>query len=214
MAGRTPPSPDALKRFDVNRPGAVEAIFQPLYDFQAYAAAGQTQLTFFQDPQGSNSKTLADTNMESAGQLPAPKEMLVTGIELVFWSGVTPGIHGAQVAADYWNDVHAVMKSGWLNFFIGSKSYLTDAPVGKFPASFRLGGVADSSDSTTAAADSQTLTQYATFSSRPYEITPVRLPSNQNFNVTLNWPSAVALPSAVAGRIGVMLQGFQYRLSQ
>jgi len=30
----------------------------------------------------------------------------------------------------------------------------------------------------------------------------------------LNWPAAVALPSAVAGRIGVILDGDLYRLAQ
>jgi len=43
---------------------------------------------------------------------------------------------------------------------------------------------------------------------------PVRLAPQQNFNVTLNWPAAVALPSTVAGRIGIVLDGLPYRLSR
>lgn len=212
--GLVPPRVSAAKKYDVNRPGQVEAFYQPLYDFQTYAAAGQTQLTFFALPVGQGGKTLADTNMESAAALPAPKEMLVTGIEVAFFPGPPPAVHGAQAASTHWNDSWAVFESGWLDFFIGSKSYLTDAPVGKFSNSFRLGGAAALADATTLAADSQSVIGYSAFVGPLYEITPVKLVANQNFNVTLNWPAVVATPSTVAGRIGIILNGFQYRLSQ
>ena len=55
---------------------------------------------------------------------------------------------------------------------------------------------------------------YAVFTGPVYQITPVRLIPTQNFNVSLNWATAVALPSGVNGRIGVILGGFLYRLSQ
>jgi hypothetical protein len=152
--------------------------------------------------------------MEAAGSLPAPKEFLVERIQVVFLPGVNPSSTGAIAADTFWNDMYAVFKSGWLNFFVGSKSYLTDAPVGKFANSFRLAGEAALSDSTTLGANQLTRVGYASFAGDAYLITPIRLVSNQNFNVTLNWPTAVALPSTVAGRIGVVLNGVLYRLSQ
>ncbi|MGZ7265373.1 hypothetical protein ACXWP3_09695, partial [Streptococcus pyogenes] len=60
------PTRAELSKYSVNRPGW-EAIKQSLYDYQAYAAAGQTNLTFFALPVGQSSKTLSDTNMTLAG---------------------------------------------------------------------------------------------------------------------------------------------------
>jgi hypothetical protein len=40
------------------------------------------------------------------------------------------------------------------------------------------------------------------------------LAPTQNFNVTLNFPTAVATPSGQNARIGVVLDGLLYRLSQ
>lgn len=212
-----PPSVGELNRYNVNRAGQAEGIVQPLYDYQTYTAAtGHTSLVFFALPlgQGVPQKTLADTNMEGAGQMPSPKEQLVTAIQVVFFPGSNPGTFGAQTAANNWNDVNTVFQSGWLDFFIGSKSYLLDAPVGKFSNDFRLAGTSALSDTTTAAADGQSMIDYATFAGPIYQISPVRLTSNQNFKVSLNWPTGVPLPSGVNGRIGVILMGFQYRLSQ
>lgn len=210
----TPPGVAALAKYGVNVPNSTVVTSQPLYHYQTYAAAGQTQLTFFQNPVGQNSLTFADTNVEAAGSMPSPKRMLVTGIQVAFFPDGNPGIFGAQAAASNWNDVNAVYKSGWLEFFVGSAVWLRDAPIGKFPSDFRLAGAAALSDSSTAGADQQGRIDYATFAGRKYNITPILLTSNQNFNVTLNWPSVVALPSTAAGRIGVILEGFQYRQSQ
>jgi hypothetical protein len=209
-----PPSSAQLKKYGVNVPDSVVAISQPLYHYQVYAAAGQTQLTFFQNPVGQNGLTFADTNVEAAGSMPSPKRMLVTGIQVQFFPGSLPGTFGAGAVANNWNDMNAVYQSGWLDFFVGSASWLKDAPIGKFPPDYRLAGTAAMSDSTTAAAAQANMVDYAAMAGRPYDITPIELSSNQNFNVTLNWPAVVATPSTVAGRIGVTLMGFQYRLSQ
>ena len=203
-----------IGKYAVNRPGQQEALYQPLYDYQTYAAAGQTSLTFFAIPQGQGGKTIHDTNMETASALPNPKTFLIQGIEIVFFSGVVPGIFGAQAAATYLNDVNAVHQSGHVQLFIGSKPYLDEAPIGVFPPSFRLGGMAALADTTTAAADAQSRIDYATMAGATYSITPFFLPSQQNFKVTVDWPAVVALPSTVAGRIGVRLLGTLYRNSQ
>ncbi len=214
--GAVPPSLRKLRGYDVNRAGQVEGIYQPLYDYQLYPAAGITQMTFFATPIGQNGNTFADTNMESAGQMPAPKEQLVTNIQVVVLSGFNPvSTAGGVAPPSQWNDVFSIFKSGYLDFFIGSKSYLTDAPLGKFSNDFRLAGSAALSDTTASGTTELSKIDYATFAGPMYEITPTRLVSNQNFNVTLNWPTAVPLPSNdVETRIGVILGGFLYRLSQ
>lgn len=222
LAVRTPPALRNLGNYDVNRAGAVEALWQPLYDYgpptaDNYAAAGQTSLTFFQQPIGQASKTLADTNMDTAGSLPNPKQQLITNVQVMFWPAASlvarSGLAAAALDADFLKDVYTVSKAGWLEIFVGSKPYLDDGPMGVFPPLTRLAGWGCNSISTTADTNGSEQA-YAAFAGAVYEITPIRLISQQNFKVTLNWPTAVALPSGVAARIGIRLGGFQYRLSQ
>lgn len=218
MAARMPPNIRKIGKFDVNRANQIEAIWSPLYDYGAagnYLAAGQTQLMFFQVPQGQSSKTLADTNMEIAGSLPAPKQLLVTSVQVCFWPAIASMARTGAVATldgDFIKDVYTVFTSGFLKFFVGSKDYVVDAPLGVFPQPQRLEGWGAVSTGTGDATGSEQ--NYAAWVGPVYEIAPIRLISTQNFNVSLNWPTAVALPSAQAGRIGVRLGAYLYRLSQ
>jgi hypothetical protein len=211
--GRVPNSIDQLQQYNPNQPNAIEAVWQPFYDFQAYAAAGATSMQFFQLPVGQSSKTLADTNMALPGQFPAPTAFLVTAIMVAFFphSAAGPSSTAAAAAANTnINDATLVANSGFLQLTIGSKVYLTDAPLGKFPPNFSLGGLQALSG--TFAAGTYITTDFARAIGRYYEITPLLIPMNQNFLVQLNWPTAVATTNI--GRIGVILDGFYYRLSQ
>lgn len=210
------PNLNDLLNFDVNRRGEYEGIRQTFYDFTTYANAGQTQLQFFQVPRGQSSKTAADTNMTSAGQLPQPQHFLVESIEILFYPGVLPGTEAATIVeTEFSNDVYTLQKSGSLNFFIGSKTYLEEAPIGRFPPKTRMNGYAAAHFTQAVAADQQMNVDYATWVGRPYYLDPpVLLVPNQNFSVSMNWPSVVALPSGVDGRIGVVLDGILYRQSQ
>ena len=202
------------QQYSVNRANK-ETIRSSLYDFQTYANAGQIQLTFFAVQKGQGGKTLADTNMEAAGALPSPKQFLVETIELYFFSGVpidtvaTTATNTAKQA----DDLYQFAKGGYLDFFIGSKSYLTEAPLGRFPASTGL--KLETSLAGTFAAPNMAKSEYATTTGLIYRVQPeILLEPTQNFNVTLNWPLAVALPSGVDGRVGVVMRGMLYRNSQ
>ncbi len=222
MKGSNIPSFESLNQFAVNRGGEYEGIRQTLFDFQTYAAAGQTSLNFFQVPQGQSSKTIADTNMELAGTLPAPKHFLVQSIEIYFLPPDSPVTISNTAATDvivsnHANDVWAFAEGGSLDFFIGSKSYLEEAPLMRFPPKTRLDtefGVGFQMKQTAAADEAGQITMdYATMAGRPYFIDPfVLLTPTQNFNVKLSWPAAVAV--SANARVGVVLDGILYRLSQ
>ncbi len=216
MRNSNVPSLADLQSFDVNRRGEYEGIRQTLYDSATYANAGQTQLLFFQTPRGQSGKTAADTNVESAGQLPQPKNFLVESIEIYLYPGVNPVTFGGTVeASNFSNDMYTVAKSGALNFFIGSKTYLEEAPLNRFPPKTALCADYAVHYSQTAAADGVFSSDYACWKGRPYFLDPpVLLVPNQNFNVSLNWPTAVALPSGVDAKIFVVLDGILYRQSQ
>lgn len=207
-----------LKEYAVNRQDQYEITKQSLYDTQTYAQAGQTILTFFQNPIGQNGKTKADTNLESAGQLPAPKYFLVESIEILFFPGENPVTSGSDPAADtavsnFTNDTYTFQQNGFLDFFIGSKSYLTEAPLGRFPPKTKLEGDAAVSMIAAPANNDFYSYDYASMCGRPYFIDPqITLMPNQNFNITLNWPTAVALSADAT--VKVIMDGLLYRLSQ
>ncbi len=203
-----------MKKYDVNRAGAVESLWAPLYDFQTYPAAGVQELIFFQVPQGQGGKTLDDTNLEIAGSLPAPKEFLITSVQVVFYPAAVPGRRGTSVTATNWNDVYGLSQRGHLRLFIGSKEYVVDAPLGKFPPRWWIrGSDAVGVATTTAATDVENIIDYAVFGGPIYEIVPYRLIPTQNFSVTLRFSNGVFAITADS-RIGVVLGGFLYRLSQ
>lgn len=233
---RTIPDVNAARtQFSVNRIEK-EGIRQSLYDFLIYPTAGANQFSFFQQQQGQGLsshpgnanavKTIADTNMEAAGQLPNPKNFLVESIEVFFEPGsvatantftpVAPQFFAAVAAATIGNfiqDQNVIRITGELQFFIGSKSYLDEAPLGRFPGKTRpeFNGAIASNSATTAASGAYVFKA----GGRPYYVEPsVFLESTQNFKVTLNFPVAQATPSGFNGRIGVILDGYLYRNAQ
>ena len=138
----TAPNLTELQKFAVNRQGQYEVVRQTLYDFVTYPTAGGTQFLFFQNPKGTGGRTAADTNVEVAGSLPQPKWFLVESIEIQLFPGVLPGLSGSTAAeSEFTNDVYSVLTGkGFLNFFIGSKTYVEEAPLIRFPPKTRLHG--------------------------------------------------------------------------
>ncbi len=223
------PSYADLAQYNVNRDGW-EAIRQSLYDSQAYAAAGTTQLTFFALPQGQgtgvggSAKTFSDTNMLAAGQMPANQEFLIQSVEVLFFPTVPrvtadlPASFGAQAVDNLVNDVFKFYSEGNLNLVIGSKPYLQEGPLLRFPpkAYFELhAAIADIAPNGAGTANMQSKIAWMSARGRPYMLQPanLRLVSNQNFSVTLNWPEGVQT-IVNPGRVFVILDGVLYRRSQ
>lgn len=212
--GRTPLPLDQLTFYNPNRPDATEAIWQPFYDFQTFTqGASTTQQIFFQTPNGQGGKTLADTNMILGGQFPAPTAFLCTAIMIVFEPGNVVSATGtAGTALQNWNDTVKFNNNGYAILTIGSKPYLKDAPLGKFPPNFSNGGVAAIANASFQTANISTYVDYARAVGRYYEITPFLIPQSQNFDITLFWPGGLTLNAN--GRLGVIMDGFYYRQSQ
>jgi hypothetical protein len=219
----------------VTNPGQSEIIRQRLYDYQLYAYAGTTQLSFFQQPVGSGLttavgstvgavKTLWDTNMTLGGTLPSGQAYMVESIEVVFFPGsvqtantYTPigmsvfnATASAAVNASV-NDVNTFYQSGMLEFNILSKNYLRETPTLAFPpkANYNLDAAVASNSATTA----EVALAQARAAGRPYYIDPsISLQPAVNFEVVIKWSAAVAL--AFNARVGVILDGYFMRASQ
>ena len=206
------PTQAQWNQYDANAANLRNILTQPLYDYQAYPTTGATSMKFFQVPIGQSSKTEADTNMTVAGMLPAPQEFMVTGIEVRFIPGTDLSTYAAAAVDEYVNDVQSVLNSGYLKFNVGTSNYVTDGPIGAFPCSFRLNGFAALASDAASTGTSLSTIAYAAAVGEPYEIVPVKIPKNQNFDVTLHWPTAVTVTTA--GTIGVRLKGFLNRAVQ
>lgn len=192
-------------------PDAVEVIRQSLYDTATYLAAGQTELLFFQQPKGQNGKTIADTNMEIAGSLPAGKSFLIEGIGIHLFPTANPS--GVAATTNFLNDIYTFAKGGNLNLFISSKSYLEESPLVCFPPQTGISN--NPAVSTTVAATSMN-SDNASLAGQVYMLspTPLMLVPTTNFSVGLRWPAALPLPSTQNMKVVVKLYGVMYRWVQ
>lgn len=233
---RIPTTAD-FERGSVTNPATSEVLKQSLYDSLLYAQAGQTSLTFFQQPVGQgnttalggtagNPKSKSDTNMALGGQLSNGLMLLVQSIELHFFPGSvatantftidTVSVFNAAASLALTaqvDDVSAFYQGGWLEFNILQKTYLTEAPLMRFPPKTHLqinGALAS-----TSATQSEQGIANAFADGRPYYTEPeLLLRPTMNFEVKLNWPGLVALTSGFNGRVTAILDGFTMRASQ
>lgn len=201
-----------------------DVIYAPLFDSVGYPAAGSLQVTFFTSPIGqgtttapgaAGTKTLADTNLYSAGQLTKGNEFYMTGQEFMFY----PGLDAARSpvafanAGDYLNDTMDVGKSGVVTLQVGSnRQYIQDGPLMLFPPNARLAVAAAYGYSNTAGTNTMAETNYAVWAGEPYEITPIYIEANQGFQEFVQWPALVTV-SATA-RLWSRMRGYLVRNAQ
>jgi len=233
---QTYPDLQSFKNAIVAQPGSVEVIKQSLYDTVIYPTAGSVNIRFFQTQLGAGVsavpgaaggvKTLQDTNMTQAGQLPAPQAFWIQSIEVDVQPGSTATANQyalqlpkAQVAAAAAavqagaHDVNAIYSTGALTLTIGQKPYLRESPLLRFPpkARFEL-NAASASNSATAV---ESIVEKLRAGGRPYTLNPgLGLMSSMNFDVTLSWPVIVPTPSGFNARVMVKLDGWTFRAVQ
>jgi hypothetical protein len=234
------PNLESFKAGLVARLGEVEVIRQSLYDSIVYPTAGAAAIQFFQNPisQGlsaspgnaGNPKNLTDTNLQLGGQLPAPQAFWIQSIEVAFAPGsvatantFTPQPPGNLVATDVAtaqagsHDVNAFYIGGALSLTIGTKPYLNEAPLLRFPPKARFEGEFALAGGAGAAATLERVhvSEILTSGGRPYMLDPgLGIMTSMNFNVQLTWPVAIATPSGFNGRVEVILDGWLFRAVQ
>lgn len=208
LTGIASPGKEMMAKYGVNIPGKVEVIWQPLYDYQVYPAAGALNFTFFQTPIGQGGNTLSDTNMLASGQVPKGQTFVITAVQVELYPSGDDIADPADLDVflrDYYNVVTANAR---LELTIGSKPYLRQGPLIKFPPAQKI--QAQASVGTGNAADVGI--SFAQGVGVPFEIVPLTLTSNQNFDVAINFDAVQAI--ANEGKIGVTLQGYLFRNAQ
>lgn len=176
---------------------AKEILTQPLYDSTDVAAATVGDVRYFNNTIATVG--LLRTNMELAGQLPAPRQLLIQQVSVVPWASA--GVAAATVSVA--DDVALVAAQTTITLTVSDKPYLR-GPSLLFP-----GGVGIETADVTQA-HSGLASPMARFNLyRPGQL----LKPNENFNVVLNIPVAIAgLTQAV--RVYVVLWGLQLRAVQ
>lgn len=211
----------ALMAKRLTDPRFKEAIRQSLYDTLTFDSGVTTSLRFFSTPQG-GTKTKTDTNLDLAGQIPQGHKFIADGIEVHVLPGSSAASYvresivktaAALAAPNFANDVWALGESGYLTVKIGPKEYLTEGPLYRFPPQSGLDlRAAAAVENTNTTVVNQVTADYARFGGRPYILMPeLPIEANTNFEVTLNWPAAFALPSGFDARIKVVLLGTLFR---
>lgn len=214
----------------------LEGIRQSIYDSLLYLTAGATQYNFFATPKGQGltsavgatagtTKTINDTNLELAGQLPSGKGFLATSIEIPFYAGsvntantytlASPVLFNATAAAAVAAqaaDINAFYQAGSLQFFISSKIVLEEAPLMRFPPKAKLDIQATVATAGTNAQPNEVGIVSVKAGGRPYMLEPqIYIEPTVNFSVSLNFPAAVATPSGFNARVQCILDGYLYR---
>lgn len=225
-----------FEQYRVASATATEVLYQDLYDWNLYPQAGQQSISFFQNAVGQGvtstpgnvvgtNKLESDTNMTGNGALPNGMAYLVQRIEIYFQpgsvatastftpAGVTTSATGVLAAAPIsaLNDINQFYNEGLVKFKVLNKNQITDTPCRKFAPSNWM--EFDSSLSTTAATTSLAIAA-GRVKGDPYQIIPIFLQPMMNFNVSIEWPAARALPSGFNGRVGVVFKGQLKRAAQ
>ena len=179
-----------------------------IYDTQTYAAAGQTVLNFFRQSYADAGKNKDLTNLKRGGQMPHNEAILVRAIALRF----LPGVDNLKLDGDssYIKDVVAFMKSGRVHIKTNGVDVVEDGPLSLFPAETRLDLSFGIDDNRAAGAGQFAVGQHGDVVGRVYMPEPFLLDKNQAFDAALEWDTAVALPSGVAGKVIMRLIGDKY----
>lgn len=193
-----------------------EAISEPRYHYQTYAAAGFTSQSYFGSTVGSATNGLRDTNMEKANAIGNPKRFSVEAVKVDLIQGNFPSQTGTTMTGlmTHLNDLWEVFSAGHLQFRSIDKTYLNVAPLWQCPPGAGLLGSPAVSTQLASAADR--LVQMGVASCglpAPQAIrwlkSPIPLQAETPFFVEITYTALVAITDAA--RLGVVLEGLLIR---
>lgn len=199
-----PPSTFALPAWDtfkVGIRGIEEVVRWPLYHYRAYAAAGATELLFFDQTEGSATNGRADTNQKMVGALPGGEMMIVSSIGMK----IIPAQADISVAATVWDEWYDVIyTNAWAEFRVQDKEYMVIAPLDMIPSGSGVSGIFDT------AATASFLQVGSPDKNCIYRVDPpIGIPPTVPFQGALKWRALQTVTTAA--RIGMILDGWKVR---
>lgn len=190
-----------------------EVVRWPLYSYKAYATAGQNQLTFFDQTEGTATLGRADTNMQAPNQLPGNQMHVAHALRIFTFPAAADvtaaGVVGGNAAFEWYR---LLVTGSWLEAIISDKIYMIGAPLTLFPAGAGIGTFVNNPGIATANnfahVNNGHPSNEALFRLDP----PLGILPTRTFSVTLNWRALQ--PITAAGRIGPVLDGWRLRSVQ
>ena len=194
---------------------------QPMFDTLAVSAAAGTQtLSFFTGSVGNFFKT----NMSLSGQFPNGQDFLAWSLQLYFQPGVlnTPAVGTTVAQAQYLNDVAAFwgagatagQNNGHCTINVLSAPWLR-APLNMLPPANRIvGSVATAIANSNATTVNSAQDFIASYGGEVFDLNGLWLPSNTNFEVSVQLTLPSGLPSTTNGTLTAVLDGVLYRNTQ
>ena len=176
---------------------AKEVFSQPLYDSSDIAAATVGDVRFFNNTIATVGKLR--TNMELAGQLPSPRQLLIQQISVIPWASQAVTAASVSVA----DDVALIAAQTSFVLTISDKPYLT------MPSLLLPGGVGIETADVTQGHSGMAHPAARFNVLRPGQL----LKPNENFNGVVNIPVAIA-GLTQSTRVYVVLWGLQLRAVQ
>ncbi len=161
-----------------------EAIWHAVYDTQTYTSAATTSLTFFTNT--NNDKTLS--NMEAAGQFPAPQSFLIHNVcvDIITAAGVSTNAANAGSLDDIWRLLLGGRPTWTLS--LSNKNY------GPYPVTL-LHGTGGPQGFHAGAPAAPGTTQWGINSLVPgwNYFGRIIIPQQVSFNIVVNWSAAQTL---------------------
>lgn len=213
--------PNELSAFSSEIPGLEEKRRWALYDRIVYAAAATLSgdQSLFSTPigQGTTAKTLLDTNLRQSGVLPARQGLEIWDIRIQPQLTVVASDVSAVSVDALATAFNSIIYGGSFVFRQSQKVDLELAPLAILCAGYGASGVtwgsANITAAATAGAGSMIFSNGIQGKSSLWDLDPlpiIILPQ-RSFSVTINFPTAITLPTGVGLNLWCHLDGILHR---
>lgn len=214
--------PDELAEYSSEIAGLNEARRWALYDTVSFAAAASVSGTvkFFSTPlgQGTTPKTLLQTNLRQAGQLPARQAMEVWDIRVqCHLGGIFGSITTLTILNNFYKAIDQLLYGAFVEVKQAQKTDLEISPLAILSAGYGVTGIQWGGSNITAGADAGGgavlfnnghPSRAALWNMAPL---PIIILPQRTFEFNVTWPTAVALPAGVTLDVIVHLDGLLHR---
>mgnify|MGYP001575307863 CR=1 FL=1 len=189
--------PRDLVRSKVQDRSRPEDLWQPLYDKANYPAAGVGTLSFFATPRGGTAtliragvtssigKTTRDTNLDTAGQIPAKGYQVLGLSQVIIPVQTNPTSANSNRIID---DLHILLFGGYITWKVGDKTIL-ECPLHLIPAYASIEGILSTTVNNSSIAGAQNKSARGTY---PMGL-PVTLQPFDTFTVVYTFDGSPAI---------------------
>lgn len=196
----------------------LERRVEPLYDNAVISSTTVGAVRLFNEPVGSNSKTILDTNMSLPSSLPTPRVFDILGFELRINQGLTTRSAGLPAAEDltnqspnFFNGMKGILFGSWLRMRVGTKDYV-EAPSFLLPSNNRIDGSVIGGPAVNATFANGLRVIFGQSIGMSWSIAnrPIRLIPNQTFGANLNVETAGVVGASASHLVTLYLHGLHY----